>query len=54
MTDEDIREVGRTAHTAKLQSDGGYRFVGYDDQGMELTVICRLSSQTGALIIAVY
>lgn len=54
VTDEDIREVGRTAHTAKLQSNGSYKFVGYDDQDMELTFICRLSSQTGALIITVF
>jgi len=54
VTDEDTRQVGRTAHTAKFQSNGSYKFVGRDDQDMELTVICRLSSQTGALIITVF
>jgi hypothetical protein len=54
VTDEDIRQVGRTGHTAKFQSNGSYKFVGYDDQDLELTVICRLSSQTGALIITVF
>lgn len=54
ITDEDIRNVGRTTHTAKLQANGSYKFVGFDEQDMELTVICRLSNQTGVLIITVF
>lgn len=54
VTDEDIRQVGQTAFTAKLQRNGSYKLIGFDAQNMELTVICRLSSQTGALIITVF
>lgn len=54
VTDGDIRKVGRTAHTARLQSNGSYKIVGFDEQGMELTVVCRLLMQNGVLIITVF
>ena len=54
VTDEDIRTVGRTAHTAKLQPSGAYKVIGYDESDLELTVICRLATKANLLIITVY
>lgn len=54
VTDEDLRNVGRTAHTAKLQDNGAYKVIGFDEMDLELTVICRLSVKTNLLIITVY
>lgn len=41
ITGEDIKAVGRTAHTTKLQANGAYKVVGYDESKLELTVMCR-------------
>lgn len=54
VTDEDIRNVGRTAHTTKLQSNGGYKVIGYDETELELTVVCRLTKSENLLIITVF
>lgn len=54
VTDEDIRNVGRTAHTTKLQASGAYKVVGCDEGELELTVVCRVIESQNLLIITVF
>ena len=54
VTDEDLRNVGRTAHTTKLQANGAYKVVGHDESELELTVVCRLMESRDLLIITVF
>ncbi len=54
VTDEDIRNVGRTAHTTKLQTNGSHKVIGYDENELELTVICRIMESQNLLIITVF
>lgn len=54
VTDEDIRNVGRTAHTTKLQANGAYKVVGHDEGELDLTVVCRLMESQDLLIITVF
>lgn len=54
VTDEDIRNVGRTARTTKLQDNGSYKVIGQDDSEQELTVVCRPMESQDLLIITVF
>lgn len=54
VTDEDLRAVGRTAYTTKLQANGAYKVIGYDESELELMVVCRLMESHGLLIITVF
>ena len=54
VTDEDIRSVGRTAYTIKVQTNGAFKVIGYDESELKLTVICRLMESENLLIITVF
>lgn len=54
VTDEDIRSVGRTAHTIKLQTNGAFKVIGYDESELKLTVVCRFMESQNLLIITVF
>ena len=54
VTDEDIRNVGRTVYTTKLQANGSYKVVGHDESELELTVVCRIMESQDLLIVTVY
>lgn len=54
VTHADIRQVGHTAHSAKLQQNGTFKLIGLDAQEMRLTVICRPISAQDVLIVTVY
>ncbi len=54
VTDEDIRNIGKTVKFAKLQANGAYKLVGLDKQDLELTVVCKFSIKLNLLIITVY
>jgi hypothetical protein len=54
VTDEDIRNTGRTAHTTKLQANGTYKVIGHDETDLELTVVCRLMESQDLLLITVF
>lgn len=54
VTDEDIRNVGRTAHTTKLQANSAYKVAGYDESELKLTVVCRLMESQDLLIVTVF
>lgn len=54
VTYADIRQVGHTAQSAKLQQNGTYKLIGLDAQKLQLTVICRLISMRDVLIVTVY
>ena len=54
VTDEDIRRVGRTAHTVKLQLNGAFKVIGMDDSDEELTVVCRFIESESLLVITVF
>lgn len=54
VTHQDVRKVGKTAQTAKLQNNGAYKIVGFDENDMELTVVCRVHLKRSVLIVTVY
>lgn len=54
VTDEDIRSVGSTVHTTKLQANNAYKVIGYDESELELTVICRVMESQDLLIITIF
>ena len=54
VTDEDLRAVGRTAHTTKLQANDSYKVVGCDEGEIKLTVVCRFMELQDLLIITVF
>ena len=54
VTDEDIRSVGRTAHTTRLQDGGSWKVTGRDECDLEMTVVCRALETRDLLLITVY
>lgn len=54
VTDEDIRCVGRTAHSTRLQDGGSWRVTGRDECELEMTVVCRVLETRDLLLITVY
>jgi hypothetical protein len=52
--EEDIRCVGRTAHSTRLQDGGSWRVTGQDECELEMTVVCRVLETRDLLLNTVY
>lgn len=54
VTHQDVKMVGKTCQTAKLQKNGTYKIAGFDDNDIELTVVCRVHLKRRVLIVTLY
>ena len=51
VTEFDLMCVGRTSKTLKNYEDGRWKVIGFDEDGCEIKVICRLSDDQDSLFI---